>query len=260
MLIYFARYSTKRQGIKIWIKWAPALGNFPESDGAFSLTCGAFSNVTECANCIRTSLQSLRVSVLCSCDDQVFTWEFAQADSDPGCQNWACELIVCFLYVQKEPRVLIAFIHPPSTSFPSEQLHKLKANNNYDKVIISYGENWWCQSEVCTRLLKLTQKSLLEAGKTSFRNMFYIKETTKIFVCPDSLVIWAQNKLSEISPIRALIPCVGLHAPSSEPTQMPQCHMSATMNHLEWQRLDQRIKIKGFTGTCLPDLTSPTTF
>lgn len=50
---------------------------------------------------------------------------------------------------------------------------------------------------------------------------------------PRLFVHMAQNRLREISSIRSFLPHVGHHAPSSEHTQMSQCHMSATMNHLD---------------------------
>lgn len=58
----------------------------------------------------------------------------------PAAKAKANGVIVCSLYVQKEPRVLIAFLHPPSTSFPSGQWHRLKAKDSYDSVIFLMGK------------------------------------------------------------------------------------------------------------------------
>lgn len=116
--IYFARYKTKRQGMWMCIKHSSCFW-WPFQGPAGPL-------LWHVPNCLLVQ-NMLIVSRL---PYSPFTSVFSAVQVFTVCPNWfrslavkvrTCRVIVCSLYVQKEPRVLITSLHPPSTLFPSGQ-------------------------------------------------------------------------------------------------------------------------------------------
>lgn len=96
----------------------------------FSSTYTKFKHFTKNANCVQASLLAASLSFSAPEMLRYLLQALPMLTCILAANTKMGEVTVYSLSGQREPRVLMASLHPPSTLFPVGQKHKLKAKVN----------------------------------------------------------------------------------------------------------------------------------
>lgn len=96
----------------------------------FFSTYTKFKHFAKPANCIQASLPATSLSFSAPEMFRCLLQGLPKLTCVLAANTKMGEVTVCSLFGQREPRVLMTSLHPPSTLFPVGQKHRLKAKVN----------------------------------------------------------------------------------------------------------------------------------